>query len=155
MKLSAKSRYAIRAMIYLAMHNRDGQHISLKEISEKEDISIKYLEQIFTVLRKENMVKSIKGSYGGYSLACDRNKITIGGIVRAVEGEIYSISSEEKKDYPNNSIEYFMIENFWEELDKSVNTYLDKKNLEEIVKEFEKVNGKPEETMYAYRNSYF
>ena len=136
MKISAKARYAIRSMIYLTINLKSGEHISLKEISEKESISIKYLEQIFTALRKEGLVKSIKGSYGGYILAKQPEEITIGEVIRTIEGEMYTVSGSEKNEFSPESIEYYMITKYWEELNILVNTYFDKKNLAEMVKDY-------------------
>lgn len=154
MKLSAKSRYAIRAMFYIVLNVRDGNHISLKEISENENISIKYLEQIFTGLRKEGIVKSIKGSYGGYVLGIEKKELTIGKIIRAVEGNIYSINADEKKEYGQNSIEYYMITKFWEQLDNMINGYMDEKTLEVMTKDYVETTGQSEDDLYTYRNSY-
>lgn len=154
MKLSAKSRYAIRAVVFIGLNASEKNHVSLKEISEKEDISIKYLEQIFTALKKEGIVNSIKGSYGGYVLAEEKREITIGRIIRAVEGSIQSVEAHEKNHMKKHSIEYYMISKFWEPLDIVVNNYLNSKNLEDIIKEYSEINGKTDDELYLYRSSY-
>ena len=85
MKLSTKGRYGVKAMVDLAIHNSEGQ-IALKSIAERQEISENYLEQLFATLRKAGLVKSTRGAQGGYVLADKPEKITVGTILRALEG---------------------------------------------------------------------
>jgi Rrf2 family protein len=87
MKISTKGKYAMEAILDLAIHTFDG-HESLKNIAERRSISENYLEQIFVVLRRNGIVESIRGAQGGYKLAKKPDKITAGDIIRAVEGAI-------------------------------------------------------------------
>ena len=84
MKFSTRDRYALRLMVELA--NRPNDLIPLKEISDKQRISLKYLEQIVTPLAKAGLVSSVRGAQGGYRLARPAEEITSGEILRAVEG---------------------------------------------------------------------
>ena len=84
MKFSTRDRYALRLMVELA--NRPNDLIPLKEISDKQRISLKYLEQIVTPLAKAGLVSSVRGAQGGYRLARSAAEITSGEILRAVEG---------------------------------------------------------------------
>lgn len=89
MKFSTRDRYALRLMVELANHG-DGL-VPLKEISDTQQISLKYLEQIITPLAKAGLVTSVRGAQGGYRLARPEEEITAGEILRAVEGELTAI----------------------------------------------------------------
>ena len=91
MKFSTRDRYALRLMVELA--NRAGADalVPLKEISDAQQISLKYLEQIVTPLTKAGLVLSVRGAQGGYRLARPDTEITAGEILRAVEGELTAI----------------------------------------------------------------
>ena len=89
MKFSTRDRYALRLMVELA--NRPNDLIPLKDISDKQRISLKYLEQIVTPLAKAGLVSSVRGAQGGYRLARPAGEITSGEILRAVEGELTAI----------------------------------------------------------------
>ena len=85
MKFSKKCRYGVTALIDLAMHSRD-THVSLGSIAERNQISPQYLEQVFASLRRARIVRSVKGSQGGYLLNYPADKITVSQIVEALEG---------------------------------------------------------------------
>jgi len=87
MKLSTKSTYGLRAMVNIAMAS-DGGAVSIKDISKAERISSVYLEQLLNKLRRENLVKSVRGPSGGYMLFKSPARITVADIVRALEGSI-------------------------------------------------------------------
>lgn len=89
MKFSTRDRYALRLMAELANH--PDALVPLKEISETQQISLKYLEQIITPLAKAGLVVSVRGAQGGYRLARPDTEITAGEILRAVEGELTAI----------------------------------------------------------------
>lgn len=90
MKFSTKSRYALRLMAELARY-APGTTVSLKEISERQNLSLKYLEQIVTPLARVGLVKSERGSQGGYRLTKDPADYTAGEILRAIEGSVAPI----------------------------------------------------------------
>ncbi|MGY0399067.1 MAG: Rrf2 family transcriptional regulator [Ostreibacterium sp.] len=87
MRLSTKGRYAVTAMIDLALH-QDGRLVSLAEISEVQNISLSYLEQLFSRLRKYDIVKGVRGPGGGYKLARDAEDISIADIINAVDEKL-------------------------------------------------------------------
>lgn len=87
LRLSTKGQYAVRAMLVLALHQAEVP-ISLRRISQMEDISEQYLGQIFAELRKEKLVRGVRGAAGGYQLRRPSDEITAGDILRAVEGPI-------------------------------------------------------------------
>lgn len=97
MKFSTKTTYGLRAMILLAQEKKSS--VSLSLIAERESISLKYLERIFSQLKREKLIKSEKGSAGGYYLAREAKNITIYDIVKALEGDIspfYCVEKSEK-----------------------------------------------------------
>lgn len=88
MKISTKGRYALIIMIYLAQHYKENRYITLKEISEKEGISLKYLEKIIVSINKDNYLLSQRGSDGGYKLSSDPKNYHIYDIITKSEGNI-------------------------------------------------------------------
>lgn len=88
MKLSTKGRYGLMAMYQLAMAYGEGP-ISIKSIADEEDLSENYLEQLFSTLKKDGLVVSSRGAYGGYMLTRHPKDITVGEILRSLEGENY------------------------------------------------------------------
>ena len=95
MKVSTKGRYGLRAMIDLALYSQNDQ-VPLVSIAERQDISKSYLEQVFSTLRKAGLVTSIKGAQGGYVLASDPEDITVGMILRALEGDLSVVPYEDE-----------------------------------------------------------
>ena len=94
MKLSTRTRYAVRAMIELAQHDAPGP-LQLKIIAQRQEISVKYLEQLMAVLKAAGLVNSIRGSRGGYELARASNQITLSDILHCVEGPVATVDCVE------------------------------------------------------------
>ena len=86
--ISTKSKYGIRALLYMAVKGNDTK-VSIKEIAEEENISGRYLEQIFSVLKQGNIVKSVKGASGGYIFAKETKDISIKELIELLEKDIY------------------------------------------------------------------
>ncbi len=130
MKFSTASLYGLRAMIYLA---EKGKTCSIKEISNKKGISSYYLEKILNKLKKMNLLKSKRGKNGGYFLAKKANKIKVGEIVRALEGEIapaYCLSKEIKKLCPHTKD--CRAQKIWGKVQKTINSVLDSITLADL-----------------------
>lgn len=87
MKLSTRGRYGLKAMFQLALHYGEGP-IPLNQIAEKQGLSENYLEQLFSTLRKEGFLNSVRGAQGGYMLSMSPDKITVGDILRSLEGSM-------------------------------------------------------------------
>lgn len=87
MKISTKGRYGLRLMVDLAVHYQQGL-IPLKEIAVRQELSEKYLEQIMMQLNRSGLVRSVRGAQGGYSLAMDPADITVGTVLRVMEGSL-------------------------------------------------------------------
>lgn len=120
MKLSKKSRYGLSALIDLAVNSRTG-HVALGNIAERNEISPQYLEQVFASLRRAGIVKSVKGSQGGYLLNREPSKITVSSVIEALEGpyRLDSESAPEGSSYRGiaDAIQTLLIERVNEELD--------------------------------------
>ena len=129
MKFSTRDRYALRLMVELA--NRPNDLIPLKDISDKQRISLKYLEQIVTPLAKAGLVSSVRGAQGGYRLARPAGEITSGEILRAVEGELTAIPClASSVDCPHRSQCHTL--DFWSGLNDLINKYVDGITLEQL-----------------------
>lgn len=135
MKISKKVEYGLRAMLYLAKAQLSAKNkktikpISLKEISKKEKISFDFLEKIFSQLEKANLVKSKKGSLGGYFLAKPANKITPGHIVIVLEE---TVAQAHCFGCPNAG--GCTSENVWNEAQQSLDDSLNSITLAQIIK---------------------
>ena len=97
MKLSAKGRYAIKAMINIALNTSKGPK-TLLEIAKYQGISLSYLEQLFALLRKHNLVSGIRGPGGGYKLSAEPENITIAQIINAINSDVTQNQTPERKD---------------------------------------------------------
>src|SRR5579862_1842925 len=94
MKLSTKSRYGVRAVFDIAYHN-SGRPTQARDIARRQDVPLRYLEQIFQELRRANLVEAKRGPRGGYFLARAPEQITLGDVVRAVQGPIELIAPDD------------------------------------------------------------
>lgn len=140
MKISTKGRYAVRLMIDIAEHS-NGENISLKDVSKRQDISLKYLEQIVNMLSKAGFLKSQRGSQGGYKLLRKPEEYTIGDILRVTEGELAPVSClEGDADLCQRAGSCPTIK-LWKGLYKTVNDYLDSITIADIVNDIQKNNG--------------
>ena len=134
MKLTTKGRYAVMAMADLAVFKDNGP-ISLTDISLRQNISLAYLEQIFIKLKKNNLVKSIRGAKGGYVLEISPENIKISNIIAAVDEEIKTLNcKKESKKGCNNKSSKCITHNLWDELDQHINSFFEKVKLQDLVK---------------------
>ncbi|MGM9878382.1 MAG: RrF2 family transcriptional regulator [Bacilli bacterium] len=131
MKISTKGRYALRIMVDIAKNSND-DFVSISSISERQNISNKYLEQIISKLSKANLVKTSRGYMGGYKLSRKPSEYKIGEILRVAEGDLNIIDCVKDNKCPRKKYcnTYF----FWEGLDKVINEYVDSFTLEELIK---------------------
>ncbi|KKM09243.1 Rrf2 family transcriptional regulator [Clostridiales bacterium PH28_bin88] len=148
MKLSTKGEYGLRAMFDLAQHFGEGP-ISLKSVAERQEISEHYLEQLIAGLRKAGLVKSVRGAQGGYTLAREPAEITVGDVIRVLEGPIAPMDcvSDEETDLCSRA-EFCITRNIWEKVRDSINEVLDSINLQDMCDEAEKVKQGQEYLMY-------
>jgi Rrf2 family transcriptional regulator, iron-sulfur cluster assembly transcription factor len=131
-KLTTKGRYAVTAAMDLALHYDEGA-ASLAAISERQDISLSYLEQLFSRLRKNNIVVSIRGPGGGYQLARDPDQISIAEIVFAVDEKVETTNCGGAHDCHEGD-EPCLTHDLWEALSEQITDFLSKISLGYLVK---------------------
>ena len=135
MKISTKSQYGLRAMVYLTKVFKKDKVFPLREIAKKEDISFDYLEKIISKLEKANLVKSKKGVQGGYFLAKSPSKIKLGEIIRALEGETSLVKCiAKKRRYICPRERKCLTKNFWKKIQDVLNSALNSITLDELIK---------------------
>jgi len=122
MKLTTKGRYAVTAVLDLAFHEGNGP-VSLAEISERQAISLSYLEQLFSRLRKNNVVASTRGPGGGYSLARPDDQISMAEIIRAVD-ESYDATSCGGEGTCSGDEYQCLTHDLWKELSEEIHDFL-------------------------------
>lgn len=132
MKISTKGRYALRLMLDLALYNT-GAPVRIKDISERQEISNKYLEQIISVLNKAGYVKSVRGPQGGYFLAKAPEEYTVGMILRLTEGSLAPVAclEYEGNDCPRKNDCVTLL--LWEKLDAAIKGVVDSITLADLV----------------------
>ena len=131
MKISTKGRYALRVMIDLAVNDK-GDYVSLKDISNRQEVSLKYLEQIMAMLNKAGYVKSTRGNNGGYILAKSPEEYKVGDILRKTEGYLAPIACVNGEECGKR--ENCKTFKFWQGLDNVINEYVDSKTLADLIK---------------------
>ena len=129
MKISTKGRYALRIMIDLAM-NDNGEYISLKDISKRQEISAKYLEQIIALLNKAGFLKTARGNNGGYMLSEKPEEYKVGDILRAAEGTLKPVNCLDEECSRKKICKTY---SFWAGLDKAIEDYADSKTLKDLL----------------------
>ncbi|MGD1822025.1 MAG: RrF2 family transcriptional regulator [Pleomorphochaeta sp.] len=133
MIVSTKGRYALRVMLDLAK-NENEKFESLKDISNRQEISLKYLEAIIGILNKAGFVKSLRGVHGGYKLARDPKNYTVGEILRLTENGLNLVNCEGcSSDGTCSRSSECLTMPIWQNLDKIVNSYLDKISLLDVL----------------------
>ena len=130
MKISTKGRYALRIMIDIAENGKD-EYVSIKSISERQNISNKYIEQIISKLLKANLLLTYRGHTGGYKLSRKPNEYKVGEILRVAEGDLKVTDCVSDYECPRKSI--CNTYSFWEGLDTVINEYADSYTLEELL----------------------
>ena len=135
MIISSKGKYGLVALMDICLYSRS-EAVTLKSVSKRQDISERYLEQIFSILKKGGIINSKKGAQGGYFLARKPKDITVGGILNILEGYLKIVSPSEEK----NDIECFMQKKIWNNINRQIETYFNSITLEELVKDY--IEGK-------------
>ena len=138
MRLSTRGRYGLRAMLDMAIDQSDGP-ITLNSISERQGVSIGYLEQLMMPLKKEGLIRSVRGAQGGYLLARDPKDIPVGDIIRALEGPIAPVACV-SEDYPEecDRAEGCVTRLVWAKVRDSIVEVLDSLTLYALVEEARK-----------------
>ena len=135
MKLSTKGRYAVMAMADLAA-NQNGKPVSLTDISLRQNISLSYLEQLFSKLKNQKLVKSVRGPTGGYILEKNPKEIRISNIISAVDEQVKTLNCkrESKRGCHGKTVKC-ITHNLWDDLERHINDFFDKVSLNDLVKQ--------------------
>ena len=134
MIVSTKGRYALRVMVYLALHQNEG-HTPLKEIAESESISQKYLESIMTLLSKGNLVDAVHGKGGGYRLNREPARYTVGSILKLTEGSLATVSCTSQGPAACSRSTCCNTLPMWEKLDKMIDEFFEGITLADLLAE--------------------
>ena len=132
MKISTKGRYALRLMLDIAL-NHTGEPVRIKDIAARQEISDKYLEQIISVLNKAGLVKSIRGSQGGYLLAKDPDKYTVGMILRVTEGSLAPVACLDDEVNTCERQAVCATLQLWKMLNKAISDVVDQVTLADLM----------------------
>lgn len=135
MKLSTKGRYGLRALLDLALHNQE-EAVSLQSIAERQNISVSYLEQLMGKLRREGLVTSVRGAGGGYHLAKPAAEISVGEILRALEGNLDAVTCPGNQENGGCQGADLCVTRFvWQRINDSITQAVDTMMLEQLVEE--------------------
>ncbi len=130
MKLTAKGRYAVTAMLDLAVHHDDGP-ISLADISERQGISLSYLEQLFAKLRRNGLVKSVRGPGGGYRLSRDSTEIFVAQIIDSVDENVDATRCRGRADCQHGEV--CLTHELWSDLSNQIHRFLSDIDLASLI----------------------
>ncbi|MDA3845981.1 MAG: Rrf2 family transcriptional regulator [Vallitaleaceae bacterium] len=135
MKLSTKGRYGLRAMIDIGMFSTE-EKVSIKSIAERQHISENYLEQLIALLKKAKLVTSSRGARGGYSLSRASDKISLGEILRALEGDLNPVDCvTNNKDNVCEDSDSCATKFVWKKISDSINEVVNNITLKDLVDE--------------------
>lgn len=130
MKLTSKGRYAVTAMLDVALHSQRGP-VPLADISERQEISLSYLEQLFSRLRREKLVSSVRGPGGGYKLGRNATQISVGEVIRAVDESVDATRCSGKSDCQGG--ERCLTHSLWSDLSDRIADFLNSISLGELM----------------------
>ena len=134
MTVSTKGRYAIRFMLDLALHNT-GEPVRIKDVSARQEISDKYLEQVVAMLNKAGFVRSIRGPQGGYVLTRDPKDYTMGQILRLTEGDMVPVACLADEVNQCDRADSCVTLHFWKRLDDAISDVIDHTTLADLVED--------------------
>lgn len=139
MKISTKGRYGLRALIDLAQYS-EIEPVSINSIATRQGISERYLEQLMTLMKKAGLIKSIRGASGGYVLAKEMAEISVGDVLRALEGNLQPVecaafSEEDSCEASGACVTKYV----WQRINESINKTVDEISLKQLVEESKNV----------------
>lgn len=131
MMISTKGRYALRVMLDIASHS-EGHYLSLRDVAERQQISMKYLESIVASLCRDGLLESLRGKHGGYRLARPVDEYSVGQILKATEGTMAPVACLASEGICENE-ELCPTLPVWKELDQIIDTYLEGVSLASVL----------------------
>jgi len=135
MKLTTKGRYAVMAMADLALY-QTGKPVSLNDISLRQNISLSYLEQLFSKLKNGKLVKSVRGPSGGYILERNPKDIKLSNIIFAVDEKVKTLNcKKDSKKGCNGKSTKCITYNLWDDLENHINNFFENKSLNDLLKQ--------------------
>lgn len=137
MKLSTKGRYGLRAMIDLALYS-EHEAVSISSISQRQNISESYLEQLFAKLKKAGLVMSVRGAQGGYRLKETADAISVGDVLRALEGDLQAVQCSADTDTGCQGADLCVTKYVWQKINESIAKTVDEMMLDQLVEESKK-----------------
>ncbi len=149
MKLSTKGRYGVKAMVDLALHYGDTP-VSIKTISQRQNISEYYLEQLFSPLRKAKLIKSIRGAQGGYVLNSAPKDITVAEVMYVLEGPIEISDCIEGSEC--DKTDYCATRLLWEKIKNSIDEVMESITLQDIVDDYNRLKFESESIKLTKRS---
>lgn len=139
MKLSTKGRYGLRALIDLAQYSEE-EPVSISSIALRQDISERYLEQLMSRLKKAGLIKSIRGAGGGYVLAKPTEEISVGDILRALEGSLEAVECGGlHPEMGCNTADRCVTKYVWQRINESINETVNEIKLDQLVRESKEI----------------
>lgn len=147
MKLSTKGRYGLRAIVDLAVYSEE-QPVSIREIAKRQNISVRYLEQLLSKLKKAGMIKSVRGAQGGYLLAKPPEDVSVGDVLRALEGDLIAVDCAELMDGSEecSGSRYCVTKTVWKKVNDNIQQTVDAILLSELIEESKTIHNKDEQT---------
>ena len=140
MKLSTKGRYGLRAIIDLARYS-EREPVSINSIAARQEISERYLEQLVALMKKAGLVKSIRGASGGYVLARNPEEISLGDVLRALEGSLEPVKCAAFSDGEECMAAGGCVTKYvWQKINESISRTVDEIHLDELVQESKELN---------------
>lgn len=141
MKISTKGRYGLRALIDLARYS-EIEPVSISSIAARQKISERYLEQLMTLLKKAGLIRSIRGAGGGYVLAKEMGEISVGDVLRALEGNLEPVEctgfdEEDSCEAAGGCVTKYV----WQRINESINKTVNEISLKQLVEESKQVNN--------------
>lgn len=148
MKISTKGRYGLRTLVDLAAHDEQAP-ISLAIIAERQGISMNYLEQVMAILRRSKIVKSVKGTNGGYKLGYHMERLTLKEILTVLEGDL-SVMDHGEAECDETPLAQCVREQVWEAIDHQVDKILEQLTLADMVEEYKALSEGNLSYFYSY-----
>ena len=145
MKLSTKGRYGLRALNDLAMYGEE-EAVSIQSISARQQISDSYLEQLVRKLKRAGLVNSVRGAQGGYRLAKPAEEISVGDVLRALEGSIEAVSCGKEHNANCLGEDLCVARYVWQKVNKSIQETVDSITISQLVEESRRIKKDPELT---------
>lgn len=146
MKISTKGRYGLRAFIDLARYSEEGP-VSISSIAQRQNLSERYLEQLMAKLKKAGLVKSLRGSGGGYTLARDASEVSVGDVLRALEGNMELVACAAFHDAEPCDLQQTCVTKYvWKKINMSILNTIDEIKIDTLVEQSRQEGGNDEET---------